>query len=545
MCGIVGIWSTYGQEVQERYVDDILKLQQHRGPDFTGRTTIDSVTLGHNRLAIIDLHVNAHQPFFSSCGRYGIVFNGEIYNYIELKKELDYPFSTSSDTEVLLACFIAYGEQCLEKLNGMFAFAIYDKQERALFCARDRIGEKPFVYTSDAQGFYFASELAALFSLGIFSDACDEIGIAYSYLRNFRHIPEPYTRYKAIKRLEPAHAMWIKDRRIVKKWCYWSLNMEPKQAITPQQIRWLVDDAIRLRERSDVEVAALLSGGVDSSIIVGAMVKHGLCPKAFTLKADDEECQRAKEVADLFGVKLKIFDYDKNLQETLHARMTDIYGEEVRLLPLTHAARLYHQISQENIKVVMSGIGADELFYGYDGANKQQLFSDIVRCLEILPSKLLHTFEKIFPKNSDARVLFELAQQTNEKRKGYLYAQEAKEKGLPENIFNTLIDFWADKVCTQSYIDMSHWIGLMCENAHSITISSDLPAMMFGIECRAPFLDHRVVEMAFAIESHRKIGRLDGRANNKLILKKAFEDLLPQKILYAPKKGFGYGLQHD
>lgn len=543
MCGIVGVWSKNSIETQESYVDTILKKQYHRGPDNSSKITIDDITLGHNRLAIIDLNSNANQPFVSNCGRYSVVFNGEIYNYLELKSELDYEFKTHSDTEVLLASYIKYGEKCIEKFNGMFAFALYDKKEKILFCARDRIGKKPFVYSEHHNGFYFASELAALFSMGIFDETLDEIGIAYSYLRNYLHIPEPYTKYKSIRRLEPAHAMIVKNQKITKKWCYWTPSFEYDSSITKEDVYNVIDDAVKIRERADVEIATLLSGGVDSSIITGLMVKHGFKPKAYTLKADDEELGRAKRIAKLFDVLLKVFEYDKDLQEELYQKMMAIYGEEVRLLPLTHAARLYEQISKENIKVVMSGIGADEIFYGYDGANKQLLFSDIVKMIEFLPSSMLKTFEKIFSFRNDLKLMFELAQKENYKRKGYLYGKEAKEKGLSNFEYDTLIDFWAEKIKTNNYIDSSNWIGLMSENAHSITISTDLPPMMYSIEARAPFLDYRVIEMAFKIDAHRKIDKIDGRANNKLILKQAFEELIPDDILYAKKKGFGYGIK--
>lgn len=543
MCGIVGIWSKNSVETQEKYVDTILKKQYHRGPDNSSKITIDDITLGHNRLAIIDLHSSANQPFVSNCGRYSVVFNGEIYNYLELKNELDYEFKTESDTEVLLASYIQYKEKCIEKFNGMFSFALYDRQEKTLFCARDRIGKKPFVYAKHRSGFYFASELAALFSIGIFDDIPDEIGIAYSHLRNYLHIPEPYTIYKSIRRLEPAHAMVIKNQKILKKWCYWTPSFEYDSSIKKDDIYDVIDDAVKIRERADVEIATLLSGGVDSSIITGLMVKHGLKPKAYTLKADDEELSRAKRVAKLFDVPLKVFEYDRDLQEELYQKMTAIYGEEVRLLPLTHAARLYEQISKENIKVVMSGIGADEIFYGYDGANKQLLFSDIVKMIEFLPNALLKTFEKIFSFRADLKLMFELAQKENSKRKGYLYSKEAKQKGLEDFEYNTLIDFWAEKIKTNNYIDSSNWIGLISENAHSITISTDLPPMIYNIEARAPFLDYRVIEMAFKIDAHRKISKIDGKANNKLILKQAFEGLLPDDILYAKKKGFGYGIK--
>ncbi|MCG3692886.1 asparagine synthase (glutamine-hydrolyzing) [Aliarcobacter butzleri] len=543
MCGIAGIWSKNNREIQERYVDAILEKQYHRGPDNSSKFTIDDIVLGHNRLAIIDLNENANQPFVSNCGRYIVVFNGEIYNYLELKGELNYKFKTHSDTEVLLASYIKYGEKCIERFNGMFSFALYDKQEKILFCARDRIGKKPFLYSEHVTGFYFASELTALFNIGIFDDALDEIGVSYSYLRNYLHVPEPYTKYKSVRRLEPAHAIIVKDKKIVKKWCYWIPSFEYDSTITKEDVYNIVDDAVRIRERADVEIATLLSGGVDSSIITGLMVKHGLKPKAYTLKADDEELARAKRVAKLFDIPIKVFDYNKDLQKELYEKMISIYGEEIRLLPLTHSARLYEQISKENIKVVMSGIGADEIFYGYDGMIKQLLFSDIVKIVELLPNSFLKTFEKIFSFRADMKLMFELAQVENCKRKGYLYSKEGKEKGLNNFNYSTLIDFWAEKIKTKNYIDSSNWIGLMSENAHSITISTDLPAMMYSIEARAPFLDYRVIEMAFKIDAHRKITKKNGYEINKLILKQAFEVLLPKNILYAKKKGFGYGIQ--
>jgi asparagine synthase (glutamine-hydrolysing) len=163
--------------------------------------------------------------------------------------------------------------------------------------------------------------------------------------------------------------------------------------------------------------------------------------------------------------------------------------------------------------------------------------------IEFLPNAVLKTFEKIFSFNTQSKLLFELAQKENLKRKGYLYQKDAKEKGYFGYNYNNLIDFWAEKVKTNNYIDVSNWIGLMSENAHSITISTDLPPMMYSIEARAPFLDYRVIEMAFQIDAKRKIAKKDGRANNKLILKQAFEGLLPNEILYAKKKGFGYGIK--
>jgi len=544
MCGIAGIMGNVDREKREMYISQILEQQHHRGPDYRGIYSVDQITLGHNRLAIIDLDSRSNQPFHSHCGRYTIVFNGEIYNYLELREELKltYPFKTESDTEVLLASYIKWGVEALRYLNGMFAFAIYDQYKKELFCARDRIGEKPFLYSLHQTGFYFASELPALLRLGIFGTEPDQIGLHYSYLRNFLHIPEPYTRYKSIRRLEPAHALLVRKGKIVKKWCYWTPPTEYNPNITPEQVREVVKNGVKIRERADVEIATLLSGGIDSSIVTTLMVKDGLKPQAYTLKGDEEELGRAKLIATRLGIGLKIYNFDPQLQRQLYHKMVQIYGEEVRLLPLTHSARLYQQIRRDGIKVVMTGIGADELFYGYDGAYRQLLFSDIVKLLELFPRPFLKGLEKIFSFNQHLKLLFRLAQIENHKRKGFLYQQEAIKKGWGEEFdYAFLLDFWAEKVKTRNYIDLSHWLGLILENSHSITISGDLPAMMFSIETRAPFLDYRVIELAFQIDAHRKVSKNGG----KMILKEAFKELLPDTILRAPKKGFGYGIKNN
>ncbi|MCX8015709.1 MAG: asparagine synthase (glutamine-hydrolyzing) [Patescibacteria group bacterium] len=548
MCGIAGVWSTNPIKLQERYVEKILEKQIHRGSDNISKITIDDITLGHNRLAIIDLSANANQPFISQCGRYAIVFNGEIYNYLELKNEIKnkfhYSFKTNSDTEVLLISYIFYKEKCLEKLNGAFAFAIYDKKEKILFCARDRIGEKPFIFSENSSGFYFASELGALFSIGIFSSEEDKIGIAYSHLRNFLHIPEPFTKYKEIKRLEPAHAIIVKNKKIIKKWCYWSPSFYYDPKITKEDLCAVIDDAVRIRERADVDVAVLLSGGVDSSIVAGLMCKHGLKPSAFSLMADAEELNRAKKVANLFKIPLHICYYEEEIERKFYNKMTEIYGENIKLFPLVHAAKLFSDIKKNDIKVVMTGNGADEIFYGYDNAYKQLIFSDFVKMIEIFPKKILKVLEKISFFNKQLKILFKLAQIENKKRKGFLYLEESRKKFEYDYNFNELIDYWANKVETNNYIDISHWLALITENSHSITIIGDLPAMMFGIETRSPFLDYRVIEMAFKIDPHKKIRRKYGKIYNKLILREAFEWLLPKEILYAPKKGFGFGLNN-
>lgn len=544
MCGISGL---YSKDLPSREMLDVVSsmvnTQFHRGPDNEEVLAInENLCFGHNRLAIIDLSSHGNQPFVSHCGNYYVTYNGEIYNYLELKSNLDYEFRTQSDTEVLLAAYIKYGFECVNRFNGMFAFSIYDRKKDLLFCARDRIGEKPFVYSEFSKGFIFASELPAIVNTGLVSTVPDEVGIAYSKLRNYLHVPEPFTSYKSIRRLEPAHCMVVRNGVIEHKWLYWKPDFTYDKMISTEEVYNVIDEAIRLRERADVGIATLLSGGVDSSLITAQMIKHGLNPVAYTMKSDDEELNRATAVAKQLNIKLKIFQSNPDMQRILWDKMTRIYGERINLYPLTLGARLFKSIQEDDIKVVMVGNGADEIFYGYDGANLQLLYSDILRFIDVLPNKMLTLLSKICTKNKRLSQLFQMATMANQNRKAILYRDEAEIKRYHGD-FGELLEYWGQFCNSDKYIDVANWTGLMSENAHSVTIAGDLPSMLYSVETRAPFLDHNVVELAFKIDAHRKISRKKGVRQNKLILKEAFINTLPEYILFGKKKGFGYGLK--
>lgn len=542
MCGLFAIWADK-YDVRMTAAKKAVKIQAHRGPDHQQIDDYGQITFAHNRLSIIDISVDANQPISSRCGMYSIIFNGEIYNYLELRSETDYEYRTSSDTEVILALYIKHGTDCLKYLNGMFAFAIYDRTRNLIFCARDRVGEKPLLYSEAANIFMIASELPAIASSGLLKLSEDPIGISYSTLRNLRHIPEPYTKYREIRRLEPAHAMIIKDKKIVKKWCYWSFDTKCESSITREDVASIIEDSVRIRERADVEVGALLSGGVDSSIICGLMAKHGLYPNAYTLHSDEEELSRAKYVSQLFKIPLHIINFSEVEQQAMRKNFASTYGEEVRLTSLGHAGQLYSRIRDDNIKVVMTGVGADEIFFGYDGTRRQLIFSDLLTLVEKLPTFWLEKFSSLFRSHSSLELLWSMARLENSKRKGFLYNREALRKGYGDEFdYGAIFEYWANLFPFENYIESSNFMGLILENAHSITISSDLVPMHFSVEARAPFLDHRVIELGFKIQAKYKTSSYIGKVNNKRILKEAFSTLLPPEILYAKKKGFGYAL---
>ena len=271
MCGIAGIIGAF----DTHQLDAMLLSQHHRGPDATGKySDANFAALGHNRLAIIDLSAQSNQPFLDSSGRYVLVFNGEIYNYIELKKELQghYTFKTDSDTEVLLAAFIIYGHQCLQKLNGMFSFAIWDNQDKKLFAARDRFGVKPFFYSIKNNSFYFSSEIKAIHAAGISKIPNEKVWASYFAYGSYGNPDETF--WEEILQLPGGHFLEFQNKQLVlKKWYFFEEEVakQPKN-LTYKQAKdhylALLKDSINLRFRADVPVGFNISGGLDSSVLL-------------------------------------------------------------------------------------------------------------------------------------------------------------------------------------------------------------------------------------------------------------------------------------
>lgn len=551
MCGIGGIVLKPGVELSLRpLLERVIKIQHHRGPDGQGMWWNGTSTVGlcHNRLAILDLTPAGAQPMQSTDGRFVVVFNGEIYNYRELRTLLESRgvlFRSGSDTEVLLEAYRTWGEGMLLRLRGMFAFAIFDTESNSLFCARDRVGKKPFVYAATSHGFMFASEIPAVRAMPGVDLAIDQSALAAMLLHNLRHIPDPYTAYKGIQRLRAGHAMMIRDGVVERVWRYW----EPQpsaEPITTGNLRAILEDAVRLRMRADVPVGALLSGGVDSSAIVGMMRKHTDSPihtYALGFDPQDEDLRRARIMAERLGTTHKEFYFDPDEQWAIFQQLLKIYGEPIMLLPLIHTYSLCRAIRDDGIKVVMSGNGADELFYGYTGH---------IRTLKI--SRWLDRIAFLRPLLAPlAGGRFAWVATTAGKRKAAYY------RALANNEWATLLtedakqhlanraaeemEYWGDLCPSKRFIDESNFVGLMVENTHSVTIAGDLPAMAASVEMRSPFLDQEVVSFALATPVERKIPSLNNPRWLKAILREAVSDLMPAELLAAPKRGFGMGIQ--
>lgn len=551
MCGIGGIVLRQSAVLEIRPIlQRITEIQQHRGPDGQGiwLDSSEKVGLCHNRLAILDLSPFGAQPMQSSDGRYVITYNGEVYNYQELKKTLELKgakFHSESDTEVIIEAYRAWGEGVLQRLRGMFAFAIYDTQTRALFCARDRVGKKPFVYAATPNGFAFASEIPAVRIMPNVDLTIDQSALGAMLLHNFRHIPDPYTAYKGIQRLRAGHAMIVRGGAIERSWRYWEPQPSTEK-ITSENLRLVLEDSVRMRMRADVPVGALLSGGVDSSAIVGMMRKYTDTPiHTYALGFDqkDEDLRRARIMAKQLGTKHKEFYFNPDEQWEIFQNLLKIYGEPIMLLPLVHTYALCRAIRNDGIKVVMSGNGADELFYGYTGHIRTLKISrwlDRIAFMRPLLAPLAGGRLALLAAPSGKRkATFYNALSANEW--GSIFTEEAKQHLA--NRASEELEYWGDLCPSKQFIDESNFVGLMVENTHSVTIAGDLPAMAASIEMRSPFLDQEVVSFALATPVELKIPSTSNPGWLKAILRESVSDLIPHELLTAPKRGFGMGIQ--
>jgi asparagine synthase (glutamine-hydrolysing) len=551
MCGIGGIYLKVADELSlGPYLQRMLDIQGHRGPDSEGLWLTEDQHLGlcHNRLAILDLTESGNQPLHSADNRFVIVFNGEIYNHKELRRDLELDgatFRSHTDTEVLVEAYRFWGEYMLQKLRGMFAFGIYDRESNNLFCARDRVGKKPFVYAQTTGAFIFASEIPAVKQVKGVNKDYDHAAIAAMLLHNLRHIPDPHTAYRGIKKLRPGHAMVVRDGQVQRTWRYWTPTPS-RDAITPNHLREILEESVKLRMQADVPVGALLSGGVDSSAIVALMQAQSSSPVhtyALGFNSEDEDLRRARLMAEQLGTRHRELYFDPEGQWQIFEKLLRIYGEPIMLLPLLHTYALSRAIEEDGIKVVLTGNGADEIFFGYTGHIRTLRISrwlDRLAPIRKLLSPLRTTHLGWIAAKSGERKATWYRSLANSEWAHFLSAD------AQTDLANVAVDelaYWGDLCPSPQFIDESNFVGLMVENSHSVTIAGDLPAMAASVEFRSPFLDHEMVSFALATSADKKIPDLKNPNWLKAILRESVHDLVPDSLLKAPKRGFGMGVQ--
>lgn len=528
MCGISGIIGNYNPH----QLDVMLLSQHHRGPDFSGKYTDEGfATLGHNRLAIIDLSPHSNQPFFDTSGRYIITFNGEIYNYIELKAELknQYDFKTESDTEVLLAAFIIYGKQCLQKLNGMFAFAIWDSQEKKLFAARDRFGVKPLYFSINNNTLFFSSEIKALHATGIPKLPNEKVWASYFAYGSYGNPDETF--WEDINQLPGGHFLeYENENLIIKKWyCF-----EEEVAKQPKNLSYedaksnyliLLKDSIKLRFRADVPVGFNSSGGLDSSVLL-AMVNDFYChPELVEGRQLTENRLRTPEVSgqtdnveeQLSKINAYTFytnnsDYDElPWVEMMMAKTQNplikvlLLADEVPDLankiawqqdepfggiPTLAYAKIFEQARKDKVLVLLDGQGMDEQWAGYDYYNQEN--EATIQGVTNSPYK------------------------TNMLSDSFLAKAEKPVYPKPFN----------DVVLNKQYRDLFY------TKIPRALRFNDRISMAFSTELREPFLDYRLVELAFSLPLDFKIKN----GITKYMLREIALEFLSDDLVFAPKR---------
>jgi asparagine synthase (glutamine-hydrolysing) len=560
MCGIAGIIDFSGKPVRESLVADITRALKHRGDDAHGVEVFKTAGLGHQRLSIIDLSNRANQPFFSDDKRYCIVFNGEVYNFRELRKSMSHlrNFKTDSDTEVLLYGLIHYGPKFLERTNGMFAFALWDNERRSLFCARDRFGVKPFFYSLTGTGIVFASEIKALMRHSGISKKVD--GKAVSDFFSLGYITGDKTIFEQVKKLLPACFLQL-DSNGLQITEYWDIRRYFAGTVgdSPSQRRELLveglREAVRKRLVSDVPVGVLLSGGIDSSAVLKLTKGFSQSVSSFSLgfnQASFNELDRAKHFAGAIGSDWKGIMFTVP-DERFLSHLAGVYDQP---FADTSAVAMFQlcEFTARHQKVVLSGDGGDEMFGGYETCRADIIARLGRRCIPGWSSllnfsgKLLRLFPADMGKvslNYKMRQFFENAS-LQECPAHYswrlLFNEDEKKALLSPEILDKIKDYtpfheferWYKK-CAALQPDQRHAIvDIKTWMADDILFKVDMASMAHGLEVRNPFLDIDLFSLAAGIPFSEKAGIL----RTKKILRTSLGRLLPEYVVSGSKEGF-------
>ncbi len=577
MCGVIGIFNRFPGAERRLSQEEVSRLR-HRGPDAHGIYNDGPVSLGHRRLSILDLTEGGAQPQSTRDGRYTVTFNGEIYNYIELRRELadhGISFYSASDTEVLLAAYRVWGKECVKRFRGMFAFALYDRIEQTLFMARDRCGEKPFFFYRDAERFYFASELKGLLPLLPFIPSLDPSAIDM-YL-HYQYVPEPFTLLQGVRKLPAAHTLFLStDDWNAEPVRYWDVRIadDPEcAAVQPQDIpdiiRSRLEESVVLTLRSDVPVGLALSGGIDSGAIASFARRHTTDQfHAFSIGYPErppyDEREQAKTLANDFGitfheVELRVDDFVAFLPS-----LVSITDEPIADIAAFGHYAVPRAAAEHGIKVLLSGTGGDEVFWGYPWVRRSVEINEFLFRHPFLGMlrKLPRTFwewEALWKAGSHLRMVNAHSPLLDFLRE--IGALDIREPSGQLIFYELVKDFvGARPLCQRIYG------AAMCElPTHNVFIPTalaassieeipatvirllfdtwlvsncltlgDRVAMGCGVEVRLPFLDVRLIESVMTMRRRNP----DHRLGHKAWLRKALKGVLPEEILTRPKAGF-------
>ncbi len=559
MCGIVGFVNSNSRAANRELLERMNACIVHRGPDEDGFFVHENVALAMRRLAIIDL-AGGQQPIFNRDKSSVIVFNGEIYNFQEIKKDLEsrgHEFYTNSDTEIIVHLYDEYGADCVQYLRGMFAFAIWDFRDQSLFLARDRVGKKPILYSHQANGdLIFGSEFTALLAHPSISREVDFEAID-SYL-SYLCVPAPQTAFKQIRKLEPAHWLRWKNGKIEMR-RYWQPDFSKKIKISEaeaiEETTRIVREATKLRLISEVPLGAFLSGGVDSSTVVALMAQESSQPvKTFSIgfeEQDFSELKYAKRVAEHVGAEYNEFIVRPNALEVLPT-LVEHYGEpyaDSSAIPTYYVAKE----TRKFVTVALNGDGGDESFAGYERHAAMKIaeiyhrFPEFARKLLIeKPINLFPTSELKKSRVRDAKRFLQAASLPKTERyfrwmstfnrdaKRELYTREFSETIAAQNP-SSFMDKWFGAANGSGILDATLLTDQMTYLPNDLLVKVDIASMANSLEARSPFLDHKVIEFAASLPENLKMQRFE----TKSLLKKVAAKLVPKEVVYRRKMGFG------
>jgi asparagine synthase (glutamine-hydrolysing) len=555
MCGITGIVNfnkekKIEQEVLKRMADTI----HHRGPDDEGYYIQQNVGLAFRRLSIIDLHTG-HQPLSNHDDSIHIIFNGEIYNYLEHRERLKgrgYSFKTTTDTEVILHLYEEHGTDCLQYMRGMFAFAIWDNNRKQLFCARDHFGIKPFYYYADNDKFIFGSEIKAILNKGDIDKT-----LSYEALNSFfafGYITNNHSIYTKIKKLQPAHYLLLslKDEATIEIRKYWNIDFEPDYSKSEEQwineINDALSETVKLQMKADVPLGAFLSGGIDSSAVVAAMAKNSTRSiETFSIGFKQEkynELKFAKEIAQKYNC-----NHHEQIVEPesigLLPRLVEAYDEpfaDSSAIPTYYVSKF----ASEHVKVALSGDGGDELFAGYSIYSyllrihrynvTPTLFNESIwgTMDKLTPQSLRKTVTYLMSKNRNYLGAYLAIWPQNERKKLILDSKIFRYSDSPEVYKEQILSNGNtnDFLANQQALDMQTYM------VDDILTKVDRASMLNSLEVRVPLLDHKFAELSFRIPTNLK---LKGN-EKKYIFRQSLRSTIPGTILNRPKTGFSIPL---
>jgi asparagine synthase (glutamine-hydrolysing) len=563
MCGIVGIVRNDKSDVDEALLGRMCAAIKHRGPDDDGFYVNGAVGLGMRRLAIIDLK-SGQQPIHNQDRTAWIVFNGEIYNYRELRDKLEklgHTFYTNSDTEAIVHAYDQYGGDCPNHLRGMFAFAIWDERSEELFIARDRVGKKPLLYAQVNGQLVFGSEFSALLQHPDISKDVDFEALN-QYL-SFMCVPAPLTAYRAIKKLEPGHSLRYRkgDIRIER---YWQPDFSKKLDITEpeagERTIEILRDAVKVRLMSEVPLGAFLSGGIDSSAVVALMAEASSTPvKTFSIgfeEQDFSELHHARRVAEHVGADHHEFIVRPDALEVLPI-LVEHYGEpyaDSSAIPTYYVARE----TRKHVTVALNGDGGDESFAGYERYAAMRLAERYHRIPAVLRESVVRQAIELMPssetKRSRIRDVKRFVQSASlPKVERYLRWVSVFDQGAKQDLYSLdfagqtkrdsatgLLDPWFARANGSGIVDAALLADIMTYLPNDLLVKVDIATMANSLEARSPFLDHHVIEFAASLPEKYKLRGL----TTKYLLKQMLRKLLPAENLDRRKMGFGVPIGH-